>query len=149
MSALTIFKALLINCLMGVALVGCTIVQAPAPAPAAPVQPATPQAAELASLRGSTMSNILAAHERGVGTAQVPLYRKEQTLIPRAQITNYTAYTRQEQSELNGLFPRLPNPDLCMYVYPHLSGEGSTIPGYTSCFPMYKTNQYAMPGETQ
>lgn len=58
------------------------------------------------------------------------------------------SYTRNEARELKGLFPRLPNPDLCMYVFPHLSGEGATIPGYTSCFSMYEKNHYALPGET-
>lgn len=56
-------------------------------------------------------------------------------------------YTRTEAKELHGLFPRLPNPDLCMYVFPHLSPENATVPGYTSCFSMYDKNQYALPGE--
>ena len=56
-------------------------------------------------------------------------------------------YTRSESKELKGIFPRLPNPDLCMYVYPHLSLEGATIPGYSSCFSMYDKNHYALPGE--
>jgi conjugative transfer region lipoprotein (TIGR03751 family) len=34
-----------------------------------------------------------------------------------------------------------------MYVYPHLSNEQATVPGYTSCFPLYDRNQYALPGE--
>ena len=67
--------------------------------------------------------------------------------IPRGD-TNYKAYTRTQRNELNGIFPRLPNPDLCMYVFPHLSGENATVPGYSSCFAMYDTNQYALPGET-
>jgi len=61
--------------------------------------------------------------------------------------TNYNAYTRTERNELNGIFPRLPNPDLCMYVFPHLTSEQATVPGYSSCFAMYDTNQYALPGE--
>ncbi len=64
-----------------------------------------------------------------------------------ANSTNYSDYTRSEAKELHGLFPRLPNPDLCMYVYPHLSSEKATVPGYTSCFALYDTNQYALPGE--
>ena len=56
-------------------------------------------------------------------------------------------YTRTQAKELNGIFPRLPNPDVCMYIDPHLSIEGATIPGYTSCFSMYEKNQYALPGE--
>ena len=56
-------------------------------------------------------------------------------------------YTRSEAKELRGLFPRLPNPDVCMYIEPHLSSENATIPGYTSCFSMYEKNHYALPGE--
>jgi conjugative transfer region lipoprotein (TIGR03751 family) len=56
-------------------------------------------------------------------------------------------YTRSEAKELKGIFPRLPNPDLCMYVYPHLSLEEATIPGYSSCFSLYDKNHYALPGE--
>lgn len=66
--------------------------------------------------------------------------------IPAGE-TNHEAYSRNAKKELNGLFPRLPNPDLCMYVYPHLSSENATVPGYTSCFAMYDTNQFALPGE--
>jgi len=58
-----------------------------------------------------------------------------------------TDYTRTQAKELHGLFPRLPNPDVCMYIEPHLSSENATIPGYTSCFSMYEKNHYALPGE--
>ena len=60
---------------------------------------------------------------------------------------NRADYTRTQAKELNGIFSRLPNPDICMYIDPHLSIEGATIPGYTSCFSMYEKNQYALPGE--
>jgi conjugative transfer region lipoprotein (TIGR03751 family) len=60
---------------------------------------------------------------------------------------NNVSYTRSEAKELHGLFPRLTNPDLCMYIYPHLSSENATIPGYSSCFSLYDQNQYALPGE--
>lgn len=61
--------------------------------------------------------------------------------------SNLKNYTRTEKNELNGIFPRLPNPDLCMYVDPHITSEAATVPGYTSCFAMYDKNQYALPGE--
>lgn len=67
--------------------------------------------------------------------------------ISPANSEKYSGYTRSEAKELHGLFPRLPNPDLCMYVFPHLSSEKATVPGYTSCFSMYDNNQYALPGE--
>lgn len=59
-------------------------------------------------------------------------------------------YTRHAANEIRSLFPRLPNPDLVMYVYPHLSGtEQVPVPGYSTVFPFYQRVQYALPGERQ
>lgn len=45
-------------------------------------------------------------------------------------------------------FPRLRNPDLIMFVYPHLAGpERVPIPGYVTAFPLYEKREYALPGE--
>lgn len=58
------------------------------------------------------------------------------------------SYTRTAASEIDRQFHRLPNPDLVMYVFPHLSGtDPAPIPGYTTVFPLYRRVQYAMPGE--
>ena len=38
-------------------------------------------------------------------------------------------YTRDAYTELDIRFPRLPNPILIMYVFPHLSGELTPVPG--------------------
>jgi len=57
-------------------------------------------------------------------------------------------YTRTARNEVYRQFQRLPNPDLVMYVYPHLSGTDPVpVPGYTTVFPFYQRVQYAMPGE--
>lgn len=46
------------------------------------------------------------------------------------------------------VFTRLPNPDLILYVYPHLAGaEGVPVPGYATAFPLYERVEYALPGE--
>lgn len=58
------------------------------------------------------------------------------------------AFTRTAQNEIYSQFKRLPNPDLVMYVFPHLAGSDPVpVPGYTTVFPMYQRVQYAMPGE--
>ena len=58
------------------------------------------------------------------------------------------AYTRTAANEIRRQFHRLPNPDLVMYVYPHLAGTDPVpVPGYTTVFPLYQRIQYAMPGE--
>lgn len=58
------------------------------------------------------------------------------------------AYTRTAANEIRSQFPRLPNPDLVMYVYPHLAGgQQVPVPGYWTVFPFYQRVQYALPGE--
>ena len=58
------------------------------------------------------------------------------------------SYTRTAHNEVQRQFLRLPNPDLVMYVFPHLAGSDPVpIPGYTTVFPLYQRVQYAMPGE--
>ncbi|MQT88073.1 TIGR03751 family conjugal transfer lipoprotein [Pseudomonas nabeulensis] len=57
-------------------------------------------------------------------------------------------YTRTAANEIHRQFHRLPNPDLQMYVFPHLAGTDPVpVPGYTTVFPLYQRVQYAMPGE--
>ncbi|MDZ5738044.1 TIGR03751 family conjugal transfer lipoprotein [Pseudomonas asiatica] len=72
--------------------------------------------------------------------------------IDEAQIAHQRAgadtFTRTPQNEMYSQFRRLPNPDLIMYVFPHLAGSDPVpVPGYTTVFPMYQRVQYAMPGE--
>ncbi|EDW2793181.1 TIGR03751 family conjugal transfer lipoprotein [Salmonella enterica] len=43
-------------------------------------------------------------------------------------------------------FPRLPNPDMVLYVFPHLNGD-TPVPSYSTVFPFYTRPQYAFPGE--
>lgn len=57
-------------------------------------------------------------------------------------------YTRTASNEIYGQFERLPNPDLVMYVFPHLAGtQGVPVPGYSTVFPLHERVLYAMPGE--
>jgi conjugative transfer region lipoprotein (TIGR03751 family) len=59
-------------------------------------------------------------------------------------------YTRDAFNEIDVLFPRLPNPTLVMYIFPHLAGDaGAPVPGYTTAFPMYERVEYALPGEVR
>ena len=65
-----------------------------------------------------------------------------------AQSLDYIAYTRTTRSELDNLFPRLENPDLVIYVYPHLATRTrAPIPGYTTVVPLYERVEYRLPGE--
>jgi len=57
-------------------------------------------------------------------------------------------YTREAYNEIDTTFPRVPNPSLVMYVFPHLaSDERVPVPGYVTTFPMYERAEYALPGE--
>ncbi|MGH8568836.1 MAG: TIGR03751 family conjugal transfer lipoprotein, partial [Gammaproteobacteria bacterium] len=56
-------------------------------------------------------------------------------------------YARDAYTELAARFPRLPNPDILMYVDPHLTASGEPVPGYTTSFPLYQSVEYALPGE--
>ena len=61
---------------------------------------------------------------------------------------NLHGYTREAFNELDVSFPRLPNPSLVMYVFPHLAGQERTpVPGYATTFPLYERVEYALPGE--
>lgn len=73
-----------------------------------------------------------------------PLAPADEATVP---IDN-AAYTRTAGNEIKQLFHRLPNPDLVMYVFPHLTGTVPTpVPGYSTVFPLYQRVHYAMPGE--
>ena len=55
-------------------------------------------------------------------------------------------------NSINNQFPRLPNPNIVMYVYPHLAGSDPNqvpVPGYSTVFPMYDHVYYAMPGDVR
>ena len=59
-------------------------------------------------------------------------------------------YTRDAGNEIQQLFPRLSNPTLVLYVYPHLTGgERHPVPGYSTAFTFYEKVEYALPGEIE
>lgn len=73
-------------------------------------------------------------------------------VAPQAITTAYhhppSNYVRIAENEIDHLFPMLANPEILMYVYPHLaSEEEAPIPGYTTAFSLFEKNHYALPGE--
>lgn len=57
-------------------------------------------------------------------------------------------YARSAATEIYRQFHRLPDPDLLMYVFPHLAGADPVpVPGYSTVFPLYRHVHYALPGE--
>lgn len=67
---------------------------------------------------------------------------------PAAQAQEQKTWTRNATNEIQSQFIRLPDPDMVMYIYPHLAGNAPVpVPGYSTIFPLYTQVQYAMPGE--
>ena len=98
---------------------------------------------------GPTMQAIYDSHMTAMG-AQDPLaIRAVLGTRPLGDNTDALAgYSRDAFNELDVTFPRLPNPTLVMYVYPHLATEERVpIPGYATTFPLYPRVEYALPGE--
>lgn len=56
-------------------------------------------------------------------------------------------YTRAADNEIEQLFPLLPNPQIVIYVPPHMTAKGRPVPGYTTVTRMYDKDEYALPGE--
>lgn len=87
-----------------------------------------------------TMQEIYESHMGNV--------RGEIAGAPRVLCSDGVAsWTRELANDNKNLFPRLRNPDLVMYVFPHLSDSGAPVPGYATVFPMYEQVEYALPGE--
>jgi len=67
---------------------------------------------------------------------------------PAALTREQQGYTRSAAGEIQSQFVRLPDPDMVMYIFPHLAGDDAVpVPGYSTVFPFYTRVQYAMPGE--
>jgi len=69
------------------------------------------------------------------------------TLLPVSARPVAAGYAREEAAALDQRFGRIPNPDLVMYVFPHITPSGAPVPGYVTVLPMYEHVEYALPGE--
>lgn len=112
---------------------------------------------ELLSHDGQTMLDIWSREASGTGgghtarelmDARQALRRPLSTTDIQGMPADQASYTRTAQTEIYSQFKRLPNPDLVMYVFPHLAGTDPVpVPGYSTVFPLYQRVQYALPGE--
>ena len=100
-------------------------------------------------LDGADMKTIYTEHFNDIGMRDTMSVRKELKARPlNTDAIDLGGYTRDAFNELDSHFPRLPNPTLVMYVFPHLAGaERVPVPGYATTFPMYRQVEYALPGE--
>jgi len=91
---------------------------------------------------GPTMAEIYRQH---MGTVNRPQDREPARQPAGGDISSFQ---REAADDIDQRFVRLPNPDLVMYVLPHLSAHGKyPVPGYSTVFPMFETVHYALPGE--
>ncbi len=98
---------------------------------------------------GPSMKAIYDAHVASIGAEGVTALRREIAGRPVGHDdVDLAGYSRTAYTELETIFPRLPNPTLVMYVFPHLAGaERAPVPGYATTFPLYERVEYALPGE--
>lgn len=98
---------------------------------------------------GPTMKAIYAAHFERMGTDDTLAVREALGTRPVGDgERDLAGYTRTADTELDTIFPRLPNPTLVMYVFPHLGGaERVPVPGYATRFTLFERIEYALPGE--
>ena len=98
---------------------------------------------------GTTMKTIYTRHFSDIGMRDTMSVRTELKSRPlETDVADLAGYLRDAFNELDAHFPRLPNPTLVMYVFPHLVGEERVpVPGYATTFPMYRQVEYALPGE--
>lgn len=76
--------------------------------------------------------------------------RAENYQIKSEPKENKLSSVRASHVPVNDEFKILPNPNIPVYVFPHMAHyDGSTapVPGYGTSFFMYEKNHYAMPGE--
>jgi len=79
----------------------------------------------------------------------VPKKSPEQSEEPMPEIRHkLSSNTTATQATGNG-FKKIPNPELTLYVFPHLAGESEIpIPGYSTAFNAYDRDHYALPQDT-
>lgn len=98
---------------------------------------------------GPDMKAIYDAHISGIGLSGREAARAAlEGRPPQSAEADLGGYVRDAFNELDRHFPRLPNPTLVMYVFPHLAGEERVpVPGYATTFPLYTQVEYSLPGE--
>ena len=96
----------------------------------------------------STTMLSLWSQQTGDGHAVADARSQLRRPLTSITLTEQQSYTRTAENEIHAQFRRLPNPDMVMYVSPHLTkGSGVPVPGYSTVFPLYTRVQYALPGE--
>ena len=70
--------------------------------------------------------------------------------LSNAKAFKFDSVTVKSSNEIKQLFGTLPNPQVPIFIFPHLvytNDEAEPVPGYTTGFFLYKQNHFAMPSE--
>lgn len=111
---------------------------------------------ELLSHRSPPMVDVWRQHTASTGgpaprqvlDARLSLRRPLAAADVQARPSINAGYSRTAENEIHSQFRRLPNPNLVMYVFPHLAGsEQVPVPGYSTVFPLHQRVHYALPGD--
>lgn len=142
------FAAGLSACLLAALLSACSV-SGPRESPINAVTRGSPTVLDIYRGQGS----VIGIHDKA---SDVPLRRESARDLLVGQSTPRPVHagdgdTQRYWSALEPMrnrFSRVPNPDLVMVVYPHLSRGKYPVPGYVTVFPMYEqADLYALPGE--
>jgi len=103
---------------------------------------------EILPQEGQTMQETYEGHFKQLNQDSMVTVRNNSRRSISSADEDLHGYTRDAGHEIDNLFPRLPNPTLVMFIYPHLAGTGGhPVPGYATAFSMYEGVEYALPGE--
>lgn len=132
-----------------ITLTRCTWINATLSLLAALILSACATAGDTMPQGGPTMVQM---YEEAMQQSNVATLDQARTQIASPQnyngTTNLSAYTRTTENETNNLFPLLPNPQVVMYIYPHLAGQDEApVPGYSTAFTLFEKEHYAMTNE--
>lgn len=89
-------------------------------------------------------------YDEKAGSGNLELLRQREADIRARPVSSedYLSELPPQAAQIQHLFPALPNPELYMYVKPHVVGEsGAAVPAYMTRFTMYERTHYAMPNE--
>jgi conjugative transfer region lipoprotein (TIGR03751 family) len=101
---------------------------------------------------GPTMKQVYQRHfsggQQSMSEADLQTRRQRSASDPTAY--DLKEYTRDANNEIERRFPKLKNPTLVLYVFPHLSGQDrNPVPGYATAFTLYEKTEFALPGEVE
>lgn len=128
-----------ISLLLALGLTGCTSTKA--------IQAEQQSTLTMTEIYDSTAGTKQVRPEAGPSLGEV-----RQTTVNESPKVNYVAYTRTADNEVSTLFKPLPNPEIPVYVFPHLAqmnNDDLPVPGYTTAFFLYPHEEYALPSEEE